>query len=276
MSLRNFAKSLAVLCIGISAISNQAIADDKLKSVISGDHRTAQFVERDQYRHPYETLQFFGLKDNMTVVELSPGGGWYTEILAPYLKDNGTYIAAGYDPESSSEYYSKNAKNFAKKMADSPKLYGKAQISIFEAPNKIKVAEPNSADMVVSFRNAHHWHRKGHADAIYAEIFKALKPGGIFGIVQHRAGWDFPKDQKGNMGYLPQKEVIAKIKAAGFRLLESSEINANPKDKKDHPNGVWTLPPSLSKLKTDEDKAKYKAIGESDRMTLKFVKPAKM
>lgn len=268
--LLSYGQSIAIACIGLSAFSANVSADEKLKSIIAGEHRTAKYAARDQHRHPYETLTFFGIKDNMTVIEMSPGGGWYTEILAPYLKDNGTYIAAGYDPESSSEYYRKNAKKFIEKVKKSPEHYGKTKMTIFEAPDKMDYAKEGSADMVISFRNAHHWHRKGQAEKIYASIFKALKPEGIFGIVQHRAGDKYPKDKKGNLGYLPEAEVIQLIKDAGFRLVEKSEINANAKDTKDYGGGVWELPPVLG----GKDKEKLKAIGESDRMTLKFVKPA--
>jgi len=268
--LLSYGQSIAIACLSLSAFSTSVSADEKLKSIIDGKHRTAKYAARDEFRHPYETLTFFGIKDNMTVVEMSPGGGWYTEILAPYLKDNGSYIAAGFDPESSVNYYKKNAKKFSEKVKKSPELYGKTQITIFEAPNKMDYAKDGTADMVLSFRNAHHWHRKNHAEAIYASIFKKLKPGGVFGIVQHRAGDKYPDDKKGNKGYLPEAEVIQLVKNAGFRLVEKSEVNANAKDTKDYEGGVWELLPSLG----GKEKEKIKAIGESDRMTLKFVKPA--
>ncbi len=210
----------------------------------------------------------------MTVVEISPGGGWYTEILAPYLKDHGQYIAAGYDPESSSDYFKSSAKRFNDKLAANPDLYGKAQITIMNAPDKLDFAQPNSADLVVSFRNTHNWHSRGQSEIVYASIFKVLKPGGIFGIVQHRAGHRFPKDTGGKKGYLKQSDVIKLAEKAGFQLLKKSNINANPKDTRDHANGVWDLPPSFES--EDKDREKYQAIGESDRMTLKFVKPHKM
>ncbi|MCW9015728.1 MAG: methyltransferase, partial [Kangiellaceae bacterium] len=235
-------------------------------------HRTESYAKRDQHRNPIETLSFFGLKDNMTVVELSPGGGWYTEILAPYLKDKGQYIAAGFDPKSEVEYYRKNAKKFSDKLKASPKHYSKTKVTILQPPQQLAIAKEASADMVLAFRNAHHWHRKSQATDVYAAVFKALKPGGVFGIVQHRAGNKHPDDQSGNKGYLRESDVVKKIEAAGFKLVEKSEVNANPKDTKDYENGVWTLPPAF-RLK-DKDREKYAAIGESDRMTLKFVKPA--
>ncbi len=265
-------RGIAVIFAFLTAFSfnNSVLADEKLKSVIAGEHRSDKNKARDQYRHPYETLTFFGIKPNMTVVELSPGGGWYAEIIAPYLKDSGQYIGAGFDPNSDIEFFSKNAKRFAKKLKDNAKLYGNAQVSVLQPPSLLNFADADSADMVVSFRNAHHWHRKGDAANIYQSIFKSLKPGGVFGIVQHRAGKEFPTDKKGNKGYLPQNDVIKMVEAAGFKLVKSAPINANPKDLKNYEKGVWALAPSFRGGKTDE----IAAIGESDRMTLKFIKPA--
>ena len=269
-------KKLLPLCALFSVLASTSVfsdESDKLSLAIKGENRTAKYAARDQYRHPKETLEFFGIKDNMTVVEISPGGGWYTEILAPYLRDNGSYIAAGFDPESKSDYYSRSAKNFIKKIQGYPAAYDKTKLTIMEPPGKLEIAAPASADMVVSFRNTHGWHRRGHADAVYGAIFKALKPGGVFGVVQHRAGDKLPTDTSGKLGYLKQSDVISIAEKAGFKLIATSEINANPKDTKDYEDGVWTLPPGFRK--GDKDKEKYLAIGESDRMTLKFIKPKK-
>lgn len=244
---------------------------DKLEQIVNAQHRTKAYVERDQYRHPVETLKFFGIKDTMTVVEISPGGGWYTEILAPYLKDNGQYIAAGYDPKSKVKYFRENAKKFSDKLLASADIYAKTQLTIMQPPEKMDFAQPDSVDMVLSFRNTHNWQRSGHSEKVYAAIFKALKPGGIFGLVQHRAGHLHPEDKTGAMGYLKQSQVIELAKKVGFQLDKRSDINANPKDTRDHPSGVWSLPPVYAEK--DKNKDKYKAIGESDRMTLKFVKP---
>lgn len=255
----------------ISNLSTTIFAADKLAETIAGKHRSENYVVRDQFRHPYETLSFFGIKDNMTVVEISPGGGWYAEILAPYLRDNGKYIAAGYDPKSEVKYYKSNAIKFIKKLEAKPEIYNKTQLTIMQAPDQLDIAKANSADMVLSFRNTHNWQRNDNSQVVYAAIFKALKPGGIFGLVQHRAGHQFPKDTSGKMGYLKQSEIIELAKKVGFRLIDKSEVNANPKDTRNHEKGVWTLPP-VYRLK-EQDREKYKAIGESDRMTLKFVKP---
>ena len=262
----------AILAVGLLGASSQAIAETSLESLAEGKHRSEQYIARNEFRNPVETLKFFGIKPDMTVVEISPGGGWYTEIIAPYLRDKGHYIAAGFDPESKVNYYKRNAKKYAEKLAKNPELYDKVELTVMQAPEKLDFAKPNSADMVVSFRNTHNWASRGHAEEVYAAIFKVLKPGGVFGLVQHRAGKVHPKDTSGKLGYLKTEEVIAMAEKAGFRVAAQSEINANPKDTKDHPEGVWTLPPNYRQK--DKDREKYQAIGESDRMTIKFVKPA--
>jgi predicted methyltransferase len=268
----NVVQKLLSMFLVVTAVNHTPVyAEEDLDWLANGEHRSASNVARNEYRNPTETLQFFGIKPEMTVVEISPGGGWYTEILAPYLRDKGLYVAAGYDPESKSNYFRKNAKKYSEKLAASPELYGKTKLAIMAPPEQMNFAEPNTADMVVSFRNTHNWASRGHAQVVYDAIYNSLKPGGIFGLVQHRAGKNVPTDTSGKLGYLKVDEVIEMAKKAGFRLVAKSEINANPKDTRDHPQGVWALPPSY-RLK-DKDHAKYQAIGESDRMTLKFVKP---
>lgn len=235
----------------------------------TGEHRADGHAARNQYRHPVETLMFFGLQPDMTVVEISPGGaGWYTEILAPFLRADGRYIAASYDPESDSDYYRRNASRFAEKLAAHAGIYDRAELAIFEPPKHLQPVAAGTADMVVTFRNTHNWVRRGQAEAAYQAFYDMLKPGGVLGVVQHRAPPGTDTDP--GKGYLTEAEVIALATAAGFRLQASSEINANPRDSADHPEGVWTLPPGLSLGDTDRDK--YLAIGESDRMTLRFVK----
>ena len=244
---------------------------EKLKSIANGEHRSEANRKRNSSRNPVETLSFFGIKDNMTVVELSPGGGWYTEILAPYLKDKGQYVAAGFDEKSEVKYYARSAKMFSEKLAADKDNYGKVSVGIMEPPKKMAYAKPNSADMIVTFRNTHSWLRRDNADVVFKSIFETLKPNGVLGLVQHRANKG-QKFEKGKMGYIPEEEVIKLAEKAGLKLVARSEVNANPKDTKNYEKGVWSLPPALAL--GDKDKEKYLAIGESDRMTLKFVKPA--
>ena len=241
-----------------------------LEAVIKGDHRSAKHKARDKYRHPLETLRFFGLKPHMTVVEIWPGGGWYTEILAPYLKGRGKYYAAGRNRETRDERIQRSIRRYDAKLAARPDLYGEVIVTEL-SQTKTRIAPPGSADMVLTFRNVHNWMKYGFAETIFEAMFEALKPGGILGVVEHRADpEDFP-DPQALSGYVHEEQVKELAKDAGFVFVAASEINANPKDSRHHPKGVWTLPPTL-RLK-DRDREKYLAIGESDRMTLMFRKP---
>ena len=263
-------KRLILAAFLTAGIAGAAHADDALKAAIASKDRAPANAARDAARHPYETLTFFGIKPGMTVVELSPGAGWYTEILAPYLRDKGKLIAAGESPTSEREGARKYAARLTDKLASNPVMYGKVQRGVFEVPTTYNFAAPGTVDMVVTFRNLHNW--TGAGDAKVQEIFKsvhtALKPGGVFGVVDHRS--PAGKPVKPDSGYLDEAAVIKMIEAAGFKLAAKSEINANPKDTADHNKGVWSLPPSLANKDVERDK--YIAIGESDRMTLKFVK----
>lgn len=243
-----------------------------LKTVIAGSHRAAEDRARDPYRHPLETLTWCGIKDNMTVVEVWPGGGWYTDILAPFLKDRGVYYAAAFDPEGEPEYRRAGVQKYKDKLAAKLDLLGKTKVTILAPPEKLDLAPDGSADMVLTFRNVHNWMADGQAETVFKAMYKALKPGGVLGVVEHRANANVPQDPKAASGYVREDHVIKLAQDAGFQLVGKSEINANPKDTKNYPQGVWTLPPVL-RLK-DGDKEKYVAIGESDRMTLKFTKPA--
>ncbi len=243
-----------------------------VQAAVDGKGRTPDNVKRDAYRHPAQTLSFFGVEPGKTVVEITPGGGWYSEILAPLLRDKGTYVAAVVDPMAVAEgkardYQQRGRDGLEKKFAGTPALYDKAKIVGYD-PKAPKFGPDNSADVVLTFRNVHNWRSANQAEGMFKGFYSVLKPGGVLGVVEHRAKADVPADDKS--GYVGQAQVIAMAEAAGFKLAGSSEINANPRDTKDHPNGVWTLPPVNNHDAADD--AKYKAIGESDRMTLRFVK----
>lgn len=257
-----------------------------LDKALAGDHRNPANVERDKYRHPRETLEFFGLEPDMTVVELWPGGGWYTEVLAPVLHKHGKLIAAGYDKtiEEQPDYRIPTQERYEEKLAEHPNVYGNVKVIPFNPPEVTELGPAASADRVFTFRNFHNWVAQDAADAVFRAAYDVLKPGGVFGVVQHRAdeGADVAKTAK--HGYVPQDWMIEQAKAAGFELDAKSEVNANPADTHDHEAGVWTLPPSyrICDRKAQEGageeaieacKQKYDEIGESDRMTLRFVKP---
>jgi predicted methyltransferase len=206
----------------------------------------------------------------MEVVEIWPEPGWYTEILAPFLKDQGKYYAALTVPRPDSPYITGRLAAFAARFSAHPESYGNLNITHF-GPDDAAIAPPGSADMVVTFRNIHNWMYEGWAPQAFAAMYKALKPGGILGVVEHRGNSSLPQDPKAKSGYVREDEAIRLIESQGFKLVAQSEINANPKDTKDYPQGVWTLPP-FYRL-GDKDRQVYAAIGESDRFTLKFVKP---
>ena len=235
-----------------------------LKGAVASEDRTPKNVARDIYRNPYETLNFFGIESDMTIIELSPGGGWYTEILANYIHYPGTLIAAHFNPEAGS-YQKRGRANFEKKMNSNP-MYGRVEIVDIDS----SLAEPNSIDAVLTFRNLHNW-LGPNLDGIFSNSYKALKPGGIFGVVEHRADAGTSLEKMKKSGYVTERHAIKMAEKHGFELVSKSEVNANPKDIKDYPRGVWTLPPNL-RLK-EVDRAKYLNIGESDRMTLLFRKP---
>lgn len=268
--LKKLVAAMATVSVLVAPVSMAAVDVDKLQQALVGDHRSAENKARDVYRDPAETLAFFELAPNMTVVEITPGGGWYTEILAPYVKGEGKLYAAGFDPDADG-WAGKAAKRFADKLAAAPEVYSEVQVTVLNPPSKVDVAPAGSVDRVLTFRNVHNWMKAGTEKDVFAAMFRALKPGGMLGVVEHRGDAAVEQDPKSNSGYVNQDYVIALAEAAGFKFVASSEINANAHDTKDHPKGVWTLPPSL-RLQ-DQDKEKYLAIGESDRMTLKFVKP---
>lgn len=247
-----------------------AWADEGLQAVIDDEARPAEEKARDAFRHPYETLSFFGIQPDMTVVELAPSGGWYTEILAPYVAAEGQYVAGHFDLsiEDAPSYYEPAMAAWRERTADADR-FGEPVVMPFYPPVSTDLGPPGSADMVVSFRSVHGWKRDGVFDDVLQAARTVLKPGGVFGIVGHRMPEDGDDSQFN--GYVKSSWVVARAEANGFRLADASEVNANPADTADHPNGVWTLPPSLN-VPEGEDPAPYEAIGESDRFTLKFVK----
>lgn len=250
-------------------------AKPKLAQVVAGAQRTDDERKRDVYRHPVETLDFFGIAENMHVVELNAGQGWFTAILGPFLNPSGALTVTTADqngpPDSEG---TKNAKALAARLSTDPASYSKVTMVVADWKNSgVSLGPDASADMVLTFRNLHGWIRDGVLDNVLSASFRVLKHGGILGIEQHRGKPDGSTDPKaiGDSGYLPEEHVVRLIESAGFKLSGKSEINANAKDTKDYPKGVWTLPPTFRL--GDVDREKYAAIGESDRMTLKFVKP---
>lgn len=240
-----------------------------IERALAGDHRSAANRARDGYRHPLETLLFFGIKPEMTVVEVWPGaGGWYTEVLAPLLQAGKLYTAL-MPATPGNEFVTQGLRQFDEKLASRPDVYGKVTITRL-GPGDFNIAPPGSADLVVTFRNLHNWMDLGIAEAALAEMNRALKPGGILGVAEHRADPAKPVDPRAKNGYVNEDYAIKLIEAAGFELVATSEINANPADTKDYEQGVWALPPTYRA--GNRDRARYEAIGESDRFTLKFRK----
>ena len=263
--------SLAVFAATILlATPGQAVPSNAIRAAVANPARLESEKPRDRYRHPAETLSFFGIKPDQTVIEYSPGGGWYTRILMPLLARSGHYVAV-----VSTNLQSQDS---AKKLVASLPGAAKATVSAFD-PATATLAKPGSADVVLTFRNVHNLlmpedggAKDGSvARAFFRAAYKALKPGGVLGVVDHRLPESADAAREQTSGYVKRSTVIRLATAAGFKLAGESEINANPKDSADWPNGVWTLPPTLSQK--DQDRAKYLAIGESDRMTLRFVKP---
>jgi len=260
----------AAALVAAVAWSAPLAADDALRAVINDPERSDKERARDEFRHPYETLTFFGIQPDMTVVELAPSGGWYTEIIAPYVAGQGQYVAGHFDlsVENAPSYFERAMATWNERVADAER-FGEPLVMPFYPPQSTDLGPDGSADMVLSFRSVHGWKRDGVFGDVLQSANDVLKPGGIFGIVGHR----LPEngDDSEFTGYVKSSWIVAQAEANGFRLIESSEVNANPNDTADHPNGVWTIPPSLN-VPEDEDPEAYAAIGESDRFTLKFAK----
>ncbi len=263
---------LLIAAIGLMApVSACYKASHQNTSILQASHRTPEFVLRDKYRHPLETLSFFGVEPGMTVVEIWPGKGWYTEILAPYV-GNGSFYAAHFPTGIGVDFYDSNSALFVEKLAAYPEVYHRVNMAVFDPKRNQLTVPDGSADRVLTFRNVHNWLRSESEETAFALFFKALKPGGILGVVEHRAPDGMDWEAMKTSGYMTEQYVVALAEKAGFVFEAKSEINSNPKDTKNHPKGVWTLPPTLRLQELDRDK--YLAIGESDRMTLKFRKPA--
>ena len=256
---------LAMMIPGKLALAN----DQSLSRWLTAPHRTQANVVRDVYRHPIETLTFFGVHDASTIVEILPGSrGYYLEILAPYLRARGHYIAANRDELAAPQYLADHKKLLERLKAE-PELFGKVQVTKFNA-DKHEIAAPNSADFVLTFRNLHNWIERHEIDGALRAFHKALKPGGVLGVVDHRGRTDLSQEAQMKLGYVREDLAIKLIEKAGFKLVAKSETNANSKDTKDYPEGVWTLPPNFRL--GDKNRARYQAIGESDRFTHKYVK----
>lgn len=265
------ALAAVLACAGLPIRAQQADAGTLIDKALAGDHRSQRNRDRDVFRHPRDTLLFFGFKPEMHVAEVWPGGGWYSEILAPALREHGRYYAAHYHvDENTSRYYRNSQRVFVEKLAQRPDLYDKVVVTGLLPPH-LEMAPKGSLDLVLTFRNVHNWTQGGFDAQMFRAFFDALKPGGVLGVVEHRAPEGMSLAEMKRSGYMTEAYVIGLAQKAGFKLTARSEVNANPKDTKDHPRGVWTLPPSLRLGETD--RAKYLEIGESDRMTLRFAKP---
>ena len=261
-----------LLIAGCAMTSTRQATAQALDNILSDPHRSEADRARDRYRHPKDTLLFFGIRPEMSVLEVWPEPGWYTDIIAPLLRDRGKYYAAVIEADPGSQYISARLEGFRNRLAADPTLYGNPTVVTFPS-NGADVVPAGSLDMVVTFRNLHNWMARGTAPQVFATIFKALKPGGVLGLTEHRGNPAVPQDPQAKSGYVNQDYAIQLIEAQGFRLVGASEVNANPKDTKDYEQGVWTLPPTYRL--GDKDREKYAEIGESDRFTLKFEKPAK-
>ena len=273
MLYRHYVRSVfCLILIGIVSGSANATEHSLLLDVIDGDQRIEANRARDRYRHPQKTLEFFGIQADMTVVEVWPGKGWYTEILAPYIKHGkGNFIAAGFPENAGPQWRQIMQRDYQTLLAGSPTYYDQVKVVELGPPSFWQIGPDESVDAVLTFRNVHNWLKGEYETEMFNAFYSVLKPGGVLGITEHRAQPNTDLEIMKQSGYITQELVIMLAQKAGFVLEAVSEINANPLDDKNHLKGVWTLPPTLRL--GEHDREKYIAIGESDRMTLRFRKP---
>lgn len=267
-----FTIRLSILFVlALVPVTSTLAESSALLASINGAQRTEQNKMRDVARHPQQTLEFFDIKSDSTVIEVWPGKGWYTEILAPYLKHGGGhFIAAGFPLNDGPQWRQDMQRDYQHHLATLPTYYDQVSFVELGPPSFWTLGDANSVDAVLTFRNVHNWLKGGYEKEMFSAFYQVLKPGGVLGVVEHRAAEGTNLDIMKQSGYITEQLVIELAEQAGFVLEQKSEINANPKDTKDYSKGVWTLPPTLRL--GDENKAHYLAIGESDRMTLKFKK----
>jgi len=268
--------------LSMSLMASELSVNARVEQAMFGDHRSEANQQRNRYRHPVGTLEFFGLSEGMKVLEIWPGGGWYTEILAPVIRDRGQYVVASWDQsvEGQPAYRYSQHKAMLEKFAANPGVYDQVAVIPWSPPKSNSLGDAGSYDLILTFRNTHGWVGDGIANEVFAEFARVLKSGGSLGVVQHRANAGTDPSVTAEMGYVSEEAVIAMAESAGLVLADRSEVNANPADKHNHAVGVWALPPGLDACSEIEDEAAkaeceapYLAIGESDRMTLRFTKP---
>jgi predicted methyltransferase len=264
--------SALLLAASCSTTSTRETTAAALDNILAGSQRSAENSARDRYRHPKETLLFFGIRPEMKVLEVWPEPGWYTEVIAPLVRERGKYFAAVIAPDPDSKYVTGRLSDYQQKLAAEPDVYGAVEVVTLPTDGS-DVVPAGTLDMVVTFRNIHNWMARDSAGQVFATLYRALKPGGILGVVEHRGNTKTAQDLKAKSGYVNEDYAIRLIEGQGFRLVGESQVNANPKDTKDYEQGVWTLPPGYRL--GDKDRQKYADIGESDRFTLKFEKPKK-